>query len=199
MTSDTNPQDAAYRRSQESLTHAFLLDAMVSSAPEDHDFGAPEVGVQHTGATVARDAPVLPEVHGDIYIPPENYPVYSLPGFKNDYNVVKSSIPNVDVPQIVPGERILSHPLSGSHIMFQEDGSILIRGDAGTNSQRQEIVWNADGTIDVRANTEVRINDGDTAAVTDVTIASTNSEGGATDLAVHRNDTVKLPSGNTTT
>ena len=109
---------------------------------------------------------------GDVQIPEEGsrvviaYRPNERPIVLNQLYTANDSLPNFE-----PGERIVSHPLSDGYVKLSKDG-----------------------TIEVNADSDVVINGGSTKAVTDVTIDSTNSEGGATSLKVHRSSSVYLPS-----
>jgi len=88
--------------------------------------------------------------------------------------------PNDDLPEFEPGERVIGHPLSESHIRLAKDGSITIKGDGGN-------------TIKLASDGSVTINDGSTKAIKDVQAGSTNSEGGITSLDITRSNDVYLP------
>ena len=109
--------------------------------------------------------------NGDIQIPKEGSRVV-IAYRPSERPIVLNQVyqPNEDLPNFVPGERIITHPLSDSTVHFKPDGTIAIDGD-----------------------TDIVINGGSTKPVTDVTISSTNSEGGATSLNVDRSSNVYLP------
>jgi len=75
------------------------------------------------------------------------------------------------IPDFEPGERIIGHPLSDSYVKLAADGSVKVFAD-----------------------NNVVINDGQTKAITDVSAASTNSDGGITSLNIERSDSVFIPS-----
>jgi hypothetical protein len=169
MSNRTNPHENARVKSHSSLQYAFLRTGTVTSAPDGQSNGQHHVAVQEAGITSDGPLPVLPSVHGDFYIPPEGAPVTIAPTIENEYMVVGAPVPPVDTPTLDPGERVISHPLSGAHVRFNKDGSIDIKGDA-----------------------TVRINDGNEGVITDVQAGGTNSNGGITSLNITRDSNILI-------
>jgi len=169
MRDNINPQQSAKDTSKRAVQYAFLNSGRVTSAPDTTADGQHHVKVQESAAPVDQPIPVIPQVHGDYYIPPEGAPVITAPRGQNEYDVIGAAIPQVQTPTISAGERILSHPLSNAHVMFNADGSLDVVGDA-----------------------EIRINGGTQGIITDVQIATTNSNGGATSLNVVRDSNIKI-------
>ncbi len=228
MTEETNPNDASQISARRLRNQAFVTKGRVSTADKDQGGRQHNVEVQQSGQTISNEVPVLTRVHGDMYIPPQGSPVAMAPDDNGEYMVIGVPLPDTDSNTSVnPGERIISHPLSKTHLRWNEDGSFKLRaecnvdepevdrtypeikferdgtvkiiGDSETDNNTHEIIYQPNGTVDVSGAPKVRINGGGVAAVTDVTIATKDSDGAATSLDIHRNDTVLLPSGNTTT
>lgn len=168
MTSNTNPHENANKQVSQGLSYSFMRTGTVTSSfTTDNDIYA--VTVQESGITADATIPVIPEVHGDFYMPPEGTPVSMLPIDKNRYAVVGAPIPVAETPTLEPGERVISHPVSDARVKF-----------------------NADGSLDVYGDSVIRINDGDQGIVTDVEIDSTNQYGGATSLNMVRDDNILI-------
>lgn len=168
MTSNTNPHENARRQSSQQLQYSFMRTGTVTSSFTTEE-GIYAVTVQESGIKTDSTIPVIPQVHGDFYMPPKSAPVSLLPVNKNRYAVVGAPIPVADTPTLEPGERIISHPVSDAIVKF-----------------------NADGSIDIKGDTQIRINDGDQGIVTDVEIDSTNSYGGATSLNIIRDGNILI-------
>jgi len=118
---------------------------------------------------------------GDITIPEEGSRV--IIAFRpNERPVVLGQRYKQDdtIPEFEPGERVIGHPLSESHIRLAKDGSITIEGDGGN-------------TIKLASDGSVTINDGSTQAIKDVQADGTNSNGGITSLDITRSNDVYLP------
>lgn len=169
MAKNTNPHVSAGKKARGATEYGFLTSGAVSRSPSEQNQGNPSVVMQEGANPADSIQPVLQPVHGDYYIPPTGLPVVSAPYERNNYAVIAAETPDTPVPTLNPGERIISHPLSTAHVKFNEDGTLDIVGDA-----------------------TVRINGGDQGAVTNVEIASTNSEGGATSLDITRNDNILI-------
>lgn len=172
MTEKTNPHVNAGRRSKSALGYSFLRYGTVSTAKSASTGAEHSVTVQEEGVPADRRIPVVPTVHGDFYVPPESAPVLVAPFGQNDYAVVGAPVPATDIPQIEPGERIISHPLSSANVKFNKDGSIDISGDA-----------------------EVRINGGEQGAITDVeAVTETDADGHVTSVSLNitREDSIKI-------
>lgn len=168
MTQRTNPHTNAEQESRDAVQYSFLTTGRVSSVPQTQGSGLHHVTVQESGAPSDRPLPVLPQVHGDYYVPPNGAPVMVTAGERDQYFVTAAGIPDIDTSSYVPGERILSHPLSGANVRFNEDGSIDIHGDA-----------------------TVRINDGTNGAITDVQTTK-DTDGHVTDISLVRNNDILL-------
>jgi hypothetical protein len=84
------------------------------------------------------------------------------------------------IPDFEPGERVIGHPLSESHIRLAKDGSITVKGDEGN-------------TIELASDGSVTINGGSTKAIKNVEAGGTNSDGGITSLNITRSDDVYIP------
>jgi hypothetical protein len=84
-----------------------------------------------------------------------------------------------DVPAYEPGERIVGHPASDSHVHFREDGSILVSGHNGNTIELQ-----TDGTI--------VLNDGTNNPVTDVS-TTTDGDGHVTSISLTKSSNVYVP------
>lgn len=153
MSDNTNPQVNARRTAQQETQYSFLTQATVSSAESGQSGGNPTVTLQEAAVAADTSQVVLQPVHGDFYIPPAGLPVVSAPFTKNEYGVVSAFTPETTTPTLDPGERILSHPVSGANVRFNKNGTIDIAGDA-----------------------TVRINGGSQGIVTDAT-ASTTKDG----------------------
>jgi len=162
----TSPHDDATASARESNRYTYLDLGVVTSVDVDGN-GQPSVFVQETRVPADQAVPLAQSVHGDLYVPPEGTPVVVAYLDENEPVVVATALPNVDTPALSGGERIVSHPLSNARVAF-----------------------NADGSLDVYGDTTVRINGGSTGIVTDVEIADTNSNGGATSLSVVRDDSI---------
>lgn len=240
MTQNTNPHERTKEVTETQMQRAFLVHGLTTTAPDPQGDGVHHDFVQEVGVSVDAGKPVMPTVHGDFYVPPENSPVYIASTSKHEQNIVGVPVPKTKTPKISPGERILSHPLSTASIRYNSNGSLVAKDDGGSalrlastglaimqsslgsyvrlnsgggvDAQNQAgdaslhvkddgtILLDGNGsTVEVAPDGDVIINGGSTATVTDVTISDTNSNGGATELTIHRNDTVKVPSGNTTT
>lgn len=168
MTSSTNPHENAARKSTEEVKYSFMRTGTVTSAFQTTD-DIYAVTVQESGVLADTTIPVIPNVHGDFYVPPEGAPVSMLPVNKNQYAVVGAPIPVTETPTLEPGERVISHPVSGANVRFNADGSLDIKGDA-----------------------TVRINGGGQGVITDVQAASTNDAGGITALDITRDNNILI-------
>lgn len=131
-----NPHEKAYEKSAESMRRAFLIKAITSTTPDNQGDGLHNTSVQEVGTTVERHNAVMPTVHGDYYVPPENSPVFVASTGKHEHTVIGAPVPEAPTPSIVPGERVLSHPLSSASITFLNDGSIRSRSDEGAARTR---------------------------------------------------------------
>lgn len=79
-------------------------------------------------------------------------------------------------------------------ITVDSDGAVRIIGDSGDSHNQQIIEYNADGSIDIQSDgAPVKINGGGAPVVTDVTYDTSTDE-----IVVHKNNTVQVPSANTT-
>lgn len=166
----TNPHQSSSEFASDAMEYAFLSTGRVTTAPTEQSGGAHHVFVQESAAPTDQPLPVLPTVAGDYYVPPEEAPVVVSPIDQNTYAVVGTGIPSTaEHGAIDPGERIISHPLSDANIHFHTDGS-----------------------LDVNSSNEVRINNGSQGAITDVSAASTNSNGGITSLDITRSENILL-------
>jgi hypothetical protein len=168
MTRQTSPHASADESAKTAVANDAIGMGIVTSAPTQTDNGETVVSVQ--SATVPTDgtAVVLPNVHGDSYVPPKGTPVLLAQLASSETIVLKAPTPNVDSPTLDEGERIISHPTSESVVKF-----------------------NADGTLDIHGDGVVRINGGSKGAITDIT-TSTDGDGHVTDVSVTRNDDVLL-------
>lgn len=81
-----------------------------------------------------------------------------------------------EAPEHEIDERVIGHRHSESDIRFKGDGTVTIQ----TNGTKVEITGDGD----------VIVNDSTTGAVTNVTAAATNSNGGITELNIERSDSV---------
>jgi hypothetical protein len=165
----TNPHQNSKVDAQKETAYTYLTTGRVTTALDTQKDGLHHVIVQESAAPNDEAIPVLTQAHGDYYVPPEQMPVVVAPRGKNDYSVVASAVPNVQTPDLDPGERIISHPLSEAKVKF-----------------------NADGTLDIVGDATVRINGGDQGAITDVQAGGTNSNGGITSLDITRNPDILI-------
>ncbi len=83
------------------------------------------------------------------------------------------------VPDFVPGERRISAAETDSNVTIAPDGTITLTAH-GT-------------TVEIDTNGDVIIDGGSTQAITDVSAANTNDNGGITSLNITRSPTVYLP------
>lgn len=169
MTQHTSPHDDAPAQASEALWKSAMSVGVVTSAPTTDEDGQHHVAVQHTRVPSDEQIPVIPTVHGDYYIPPEDTPVLVGRFWNGEYAVIGAPIPEVPSPTIEAGERIVSHPGSGSTVRFHNDG-----------------------TLDVYADDTVRLNDGSTGVVTDVT-TTTDADGHVTSISLTRASNVFVP------
>jgi|APHM01.1.fsa_nt_gi hypothetical protein len=199
MTDRTSVHGAAKQASDERNSYTYLDSGWVTSAAETAR-GPPAVYVQSISVPNDRPVPVAPAVHGDYYVPPEGSPV--LVGYRqeNDPVVIASGVPNTRTPAVSPGERVLSHPLSDTNVLFTNDGSLHIVQNDGPSiklqSNNETEISSSTITIDanniqIADNTNVggailNMYGGTKGSVKDVTISDTNSNGGATALNIER-------------
>jgi len=169
MSQDTNPHTNAVVKSRNEDQYSYLTFGRVTTSPDGQEGGAHHVVVQESAAPSDEPIPVIPDAHGDFYIPPEQTPVAVVPTGKNNYAVIGAPVPPVDTANIDAGERIVSHPLSKASVKFNKDGSLDIRGD-----------------------TTVRINGGTAGAVTDVQGIDNSGDGNFDELSITRNPDVLL-------
>lgn len=167
MKRETNPHENAKQAALHETKYSFLSTGRVSSAATQQSNGQHHAVVQESAAPSDKAIPVFPDVHGDYYIPPKDTPVVVASFGKNDYAVVRTGIPEVETPTLDPGERIVSHPLSDSHVRFNKDGS-----------------------LDIHSTNEVRINGGTQGVITDV--ETTTSDGYLTSITLVREDSIKV-------
>jgi len=166
----TNPHTNAERAADSKAQYSFLSTGRVTTAPDGQSNGAHHVVVQESGAPADEPIPVLPTVPGDYFVPPEGAPVVVSPIAKNKYAVIATSIPStVETPEIDPGERIVSHPMSEAKVHFKNDGTLEVHGD-------QQVV----------------INGGTNGAITDVTGNDTSGDGNINEINITRNNDVLL-------
>jgi phage gp45-like len=213
MNRDTSPREHATDTAQIQQAYSFLDVGVVTSAPIQTEDGQHHVTVAETRVPSDQPIPVVPPVHGDYYVPPEGVPVLVAYTDENEAVAVGAPIPEADKPSLKAGERVISHPLSTAAVVFDEDGGITITDDDETQihadadgkcrvkaSEATVTVTKqgtieataADGTSVTVANQTLTVNNGSTPVVTDVSISSTNSDGGATSLSVETNDSVQL-------
>jgi hypothetical protein len=133
--------------------------------------------------TLDRDilADVATTQTGDVCIPEAGSRV--IIGYRvNERPIVLGQRYQIDdtIPDFEPGERVIGHPLSDSHIRLAKDGSITIKGDGGN-------------TIELASDGSVTINGGSTKAIKNVEAGGTNSEGGITSLDITRSSDVYIP------
>ena len=83
------------------------------------------------------------------------------------------------IPDFEPGERVIGHPLSESHIRLAKDGSITVKGDGGN-------------TIELASDGSVTINGGSKNPVTNVT-TSTDGDGHVTSITLEKSSDVYVP------
>jgi len=118
---------------------------------------------------------------GDVHIPTEGSRVIIAYRTNERPVVLRQRYTKEDkLPEFEPGERVIGHPLSESHIRLAKDGSITIEGDGGN-------------TIKLASDGSVTINGGSTQAIKDVQADGTNSNGGITSLDITRSNDVYLP------
>jgi hypothetical protein len=84
-----------------------------------------------------------------------------------------------DAPDHEIDERVIGHRQSNATIRFKGDGSVVVSNDSTT--------------VEVASDGTVVVNDGESPVVTDVTAASTNSNGGITELDVTYSDDLYVP------
>jgi len=117
---------------------------------------------------------------GDVQIPTEGSRVTIAYRPNERPLVVGQRYKNEDtVPEFEPGERVVGHPLSDSHIRLATDGSITIKGDAGN-------------IVELASDGSVTINGGSKNPVTDVS-TSTDADGHVTSISLTRSSNVYLP------
>jgi len=173
MPRETPPREQATETAQAQQAYSFLDIGVVTSAPTQTENGQHHVTVAETRVPSDQPIPVIPPVHGDYYVPPEGVPVLVAYTGRNDAIVRGAPVPETEYQDIEPGERVLSHPLSNATVRFRVDGGVEVVGDAGN-------------VVELDSDGSVIINGGTTRPVTDVQIASTNAEGGATSLSLTR-------------
>lgn len=191
MGKETNPQKSATVQARNESKYSFLTRGTVSYVPENQSRGSPSIVMQEGAVPSDTHQPVLQPVHGDYYLPPGGLPVISGALGRNVYGVLAAETPDVEVPAIDPGERILSHPLSNARVKFNKDGTLSIRGDPevtiGNGDDSATISLNEDGSISINGGTE--------GAITDVTAdTTTDADGHVTDvtLDITREDTILI-------
>lgn len=157
-----NPQNNDNPRSWASDGLMALESGTVTRAPSNTPADDNGHGVQVT--TEFRDEPFTATVRvdqvGDANIPQEGDEV--LIGYQLDGTpTVLGSLYTRDdeEPYFRPGERVVGHPPTDSHIRIAQDGSVVVNGPDGST-----IECHTDGTVS--------INDGNTAPVTDVDFAN---------------------------
>ncbi len=132
--------------------------------------------------TLDRDvlADVATAQTGDVYIPEEGSRV--IIGYRvNERPIVLGQRYQIDdtIPEFEPGERVIGHPLSNSHIRLAKDGSITVKGDGGN-------------TIELASDGSVTINGGSANPVTDVT-TSTDADGHVTSISLTKSSNIYIP------
>lgn len=171
-----NPQDTSDERGTTQGVPAVLEWATVTRAPTND--ATTDNGHVVEVTTEFREEPTMAVVRvdqrGDAYIPAEGDDV--LLGYQLDGRpvVLGSRYTRDDEePHFEPGERVVGHPATDSHIRIAQDGSVVVNGPGGST-----IECHTDGTVS--------INDGNTAPVTDVDFANET---------VTRSDGVFVPNG----
>jgi len=128
--------------------------------------------------TIAADVGVAQT--GDIQIPTEGSRVLIAYRVNERPTVLcQRYTPEDTLPDFEPGERVVGHPLSDSHIRLSKDGTVTIKGDGGN-------------TIELASDGSVTINGGSNNPVTDVS-TSTDGDGHVTSISLTRSSNVYLP------
>mgnify|MGYP006283569515 CR=1 FL=1 len=179
MVDQTVPHEQSEAVADAQQAYSFLDVGIVTSAPKQDTDGAHHVTVAETRTPSDKPIPVIPPAHGDYYVPPEGTPVLIAYTDENDGVVIGSPLPPTTSETVAAGERVVSHPLSQSAVRFEEDGTVRLMGDDGS-----DVALQPDGTLVVDGGTQ--------GAVTNVTISDTNDYGGATSLNIIRNPDVLL-------
>ena len=147
--------------------------ATVVQTPDDMTSSGNGHGVKVIPDTMddAITADVIVSQKGDAHIPEQNSRVI-IAYRPSEQPVVLGQRYSVDdsIPDVQPGERVVSHPTSDATIRYTTDGAIKITGDS-----------------------DVVINDGNKQAVTNVEASGTNEHGGITGITVTRSSSVYLP------
>lgn len=157
-----NPQNNDNPRSWASDGLMALESGTVTRSPSNTPSDDNGHGVQVT--TEFRDEPFTATVRvdqvGDANIPQEGDEVligYQLDGTPTVLGSLYTR--GNEEPYFRPGERVVGHPPTDSHIRIAQDGSVVVNGPDGST-----IECHTDGTVS--------INDGNTAPVTDVDFAN---------------------------
>jgi len=171
-----NPKDNSNARSWASNNLLTLESGTVTRAPANTPSDGDGHGVQVT--TEFRDEPFTAIVRvdqiGDAYIPQEGDEI--LVGYQLDGTpTILGSLYTRDdeEPYFEPGERVVGHPATDSHIRIAQDGTVMVNGQGGST-----IKLHTDGTVS--------INGGNTRPVTDVDF---------TNETVTRSDGIFVPDG----
>lgn len=101
-----------------------------------------------------------------------------------------------DAPDHEIDERVIGHRQSDANIRFKGDGSVVADNGSGTvtlNSDGSLLFENDSTTVEIGSDGTVVVNDGKSPVVTDVSAASTNSNGGITELDVTYSDDLYVP------
>ncbi|QGA82760.1 hypothetical protein [Halomicrobium sp. LC1Hm] len=103
----------------------------VTSTPSvDDDTPIHHVEVRNERYPEGKSAVVIPQAHGEGYLPPEGSTVLltridrTTPVVVGPYYHAGS-----ETPALEPGERVVSHPTSDARVKFHNDGAISIDGD----------------------------------------------------------------------
>jgi len=161
---------------------------VLSTAKTDSNLSPHTVKV-YTATQGQFEAEVLLSAGGGFYLPPIDSRVMIQYLADDTPVVIGSEYTEVSHLSERPagGERIIGHPLSNSHVFFDNNGNITISGDDSTN-----ISIDITGGMSVDIGGEsISVNDGSTPVVTDVSTTK-DSEGHVTDISLTTNNSILL-------
>jgi hypothetical protein len=125
-------------------------------------------------------AEILSPAHGSVTIPEEGERVLVIHRRDDDPMIIGSRYEEDEtIPAYDPGERIVSHAASDSHVYFRVDGSILVSGHNGN-------------TIELKADGSIVLNGGTNNPVTDVS-TTTDSDGHVTSISLTKSSDIYIP------
>jgi hypothetical protein len=123
---------------------------------------------------------ILAPAHGSVTIPEEGERVLVIHRRDGEPMIIGSRYEEGEtIPAYDPGERIVSHAASDSHVYFRVDGSILVSGHNGN-------------TIELKADGTIVLNGGTNNPVTDVS-TTTDNDGHVTSISLTKSSDIYIP------